>query len=41
MRGPVDQTIARITEEVEHFGQRLRSDEAKAAFMAFMSRKKG
>lgn len=40
VRGPVDQTVARITEEVEHFGQRLRSDEAKAAFMAFMSRKK-
>lgn len=41
LRGPLDQTIARITEEVEHFGQRLRSDEAKAAFVAFMSRKKG
>ncbi len=41
MRGSTDETLARIREEGEHFKQRLRSDEAKAAFVAFMSRKKG
>lgn len=40
MRGSPDETVARIREEGEHFKQRLRSDEAKAAFVAFMSRKK-
>ncbi|UUP18764.1 crotonase/enoyl-CoA hydratase family protein [Nitratireductor thuwali] len=32
--------IARIKEEGEHFRARLKSDEARAAFLAFMSRKK-
>ncbi len=40
MRGATDETVARIREEGEHFKQRLLSDEAKAAFVAFMSRKK-
>jgi enoyl-CoA hydratase/carnithine racemase len=40
MRGSTDETVERIREEGEHFKQRLRSDEAKAAFVAFMSRKK-
>lgn len=33
--------VARIREEGEHFRERLKSDEARNAFMAFMSRKKG
>jgi enoyl-CoA hydratase/carnithine racemase len=33
--------VERIMIEVEHFGIRLRSDEARAAFAAFMNRKKG
>lgn len=32
--------VARIREEGEHFRQRLMSEEARTAFMAFMSRKK-
>jgi len=40
MRGSRDELVARIKEEGEHFSRRLRSDEAKAAFMAFMSKKK-
>ena len=40
MRGPRDEIVARIREEAEHFGERLRSDEARAAFTAFMNRKK-
>ena len=40
MRGPPDEIIARIHEEVQRFGERLRSDEARAAFAAFMNRKK-
>ena len=40
MRGSVDETIKRIDEEVEIFGQRLASPEAKAAFMAFLARKR-
>lgn len=39
LRGPRDDVIARIREEAEHFRARLKSDEARAAFMAFMSRK--
>lgn len=35
-RGPLD---ARIAEEAELFADRLKSDEARAAFMAFMARK--
>ena len=41
MRGPRDELVARIHEEVQHFSERLRSDEARAAFIAFMNRKKG
>jgi enoyl-CoA hydratase/carnithine racemase len=33
--------IERIHEEVRYFSERLRSAEARAAFMAFMNRKKG
>lgn len=40
MRGPTDALVARIREEAEHFRERLTSDEARAALMAFMSRKK-
>ncbi|WP_295814021.1 crotonase/enoyl-CoA hydratase family protein [uncultured Nitratireductor sp.] len=39
LRGPRDQVVARIREEGEHFRTRLKSDEARAAFMAFMNRK--
>lgn len=41
MRGDRGPLIARIREEGEHFRARLKSDEARAAFIAFMSRKKG
>jgi enoyl-CoA hydratase/carnithine racemase len=41
MRGSRDELVARIGEETEHFRERLKSDEARAALMAFMSRKKG
>ena len=40
MKSDADATTARITQEVTLFGERLRSDEAKNAFMAFMARKK-
>ena len=40
MLGDREALVARIREEGEHFRARLKSDEAKAAFMAFMSRKK-
>ncbi len=40
MRAPRDELIARIKQEGEHFRERLKSDEAKAAFVAFMGRKK-
>jgi enoyl-CoA hydratase/carnithine racemase len=40
MRGPRDALVARIHEECERFGERLRSTEARAAFQAFMNRKK-
>lgn len=40
MRGPRDELVARVHEEGAHFRARLKSDEAKAAFMAFMARKK-
>jgi len=39
--GPRDALLARIREEGDHFMGRLKSDEARNAFMAFMSRKKG
>lgn len=40
MRGPRDAVVARINEENEHFRARLKSDEARNAFAAFLSRKK-
>lgn len=40
MRGNRDELVARIEEEGRHFRERLASDEARQAFMAFMSRKK-
>ena len=40
-RPPEALKVARIEEEDRHFRARLKSDEAREAFMAFMSRKKG
>jgi enoyl-CoA hydratase/carnithine racemase len=40
MRGPPDETVARIDEEVRVFKERLRSAEARAAFDAFFNRKR-
>lgn len=40
LRMPRETVINRIELEVEHFRARLKSDEAKAAFEAFMNRKK-
>lgn len=40
MRGPRDELLARIDKEGEYFKARLKSDEARAAFAAFMDRKK-
>jgi enoyl-CoA hydratase/carnithine racemase len=40
MKSNSDSVSERIMQEVTLFGQRLRSDEAKNAFMAFMTRKK-
>ncbi|HSJ42795.1 MAG TPA: enoyl-CoA hydratase, partial [Xanthobacteraceae bacterium] len=37
---PRDAVVARIREENEHFRARLKSDEARNAFAAFLSRKK-
>ncbi|EKF19899.1 enoyl-CoA hydratase [Nitratireductor pacificus pht-3B] len=39
IRGPREAVVARIQEEATHFRARLKSDEARQAFMAFMSRK--
>ena len=41
MRGSRDDLVARIGEETEYFRARLKSDEARAALTAFMTRKKG
>lgn len=41
MLGDREALVARIGEEGAHFRARLKSDEARQAFMAFMSRKKG
>ena len=41
MRQPRERVVERIKEEGGHFRQRLTSDEARNAFMAFMNRKKG
>ena len=40
MRGPPDEIVARIDEEAEEFKRRLKSPEARAAFEAFLTRKK-
>lgn len=40
MRGSADDVVKRIDEEAEAFKTRLQSQEAQAAFMAFLSRKK-
>ena len=40
LRGEPDEVIKRIDTEVMHFRERLQSDEARAAFTAFLSRKK-
>lgn len=40
IRGPREAVAARIEEEAGHFRERLKSDEARAAFEAFMNRKK-
>jgi len=40
MRGAPDEIAARIDEEAELFGQRLRSVEARTAFAAFLARKR-
>jgi enoyl-CoA hydratase/carnithine racemase len=40
LRGPPDEAIRRIDEEAAEFKRRLASPEAKAAFEAFLSRKK-
>lgn len=40
MRGDRSEVVARIKEEGAHFAARLKSDEARAAFLAFMSKKK-
>jgi enoyl-CoA hydratase/carnithine racemase len=39
MRGNLDQVVNQIETEVEHFRERLQSDEARAAFSAFLARK--
>jgi enoyl-CoA hydratase/carnithine racemase len=41
MLGDREELVARIKEEGAHFRARLKSDEARNAFMAFMARKKG
>ena len=40
LRGPPDEIVARIDEEAELFKQRLQSPEARAAFEAFLNRKR-
>lgn len=40
MRGSREELTARIRQEAEHFRERLKSDEARAALTAFMERKK-
>ena len=40
LRGELDDVVARIDTETELFRERLQSDEARAAFAAFLSRKK-
>ena len=40
MRGGTDELLARIDQEAKIFGERLKSPEAKAAFEAFLARKR-
>ncbi|MGB5801751.1 MAG: enoyl-CoA hydratase, partial [Mesorhizobium sp.] len=40
MRGPREELVARINVEAEHFRERLKSAEARAALTAFMERKR-
>jgi enoyl-CoA hydratase/carnithine racemase len=40
LRGDPETVIKKIDEEVTHFKQRLKTDEARAAFQTFLSRKK-
>jgi hypothetical protein len=40
MRGTREEIIARLDEEAEQFNTRLRSPEARAAFVAFLERKR-
>ena len=40
MRGHVDEIIKRIETESMHFRELLQSDEARAAFAAFLARRK-
>ncbi len=40
MRLPAENIADRITREAKHFAERLTSDEAREAVMAFLSRKK-
>jgi enoyl-CoA hydratase/carnithine racemase len=40
MRGPPDETVARIDEEARLFKERLQSAEARTAFDAFLNRKR-
>jgi enoyl-CoA hydratase/carnithine racemase len=40
MRGHIDAVLQRIDAEASHFGELLKSDEARAAFQAFFARKK-
>jgi enoyl-CoA hydratase/carnithine racemase len=40
MRGDLDDVVKRIDTEAMHFKERLQSDEARAAFAAFLARKK-
>jgi len=40
MRGRIDDVIAQIDTEAMHFKERLQSNEARAAFTAFLTRKK-
>ena len=40
MRGHLDDVVERINTEAMHFKELLKSDEARAAFEAFLSRRK-
>jgi enoyl-CoA hydratase/carnithine racemase len=40
MRGHLDDVVERINTEATHFKELLKSDEARAAFEAFLSRRK-